>query len=470
MRTLRIITFICFCFVFGQETFAQLRLPNIFADHMVLQQKQVNPVWGKASKGEEIKVSIHDQTHHTTADKNGNWKVKLSPINAGGPFTLSIEGNTKIEFKDVLVGEVWVCSGQSNMAMKLEGGPGQHIEGSTDAILNSSNSKIRLFTVPKTVSNIPLENCGGSWEISKPSTAAKFSAVGYFFGKRLYESLDIPIGLISTNVGGTPAQAWTPNKTLKEKFPEIVNDKSKKGETKAPSVLYNAMVNPLIPYGIKGTIWYQGEGNRWNPEQYSRLFPEMIKSWRAQWNQGNFPFYFVQIAPFGNNIKGWVGVQQAQLKTMLTTPNTGMAVINDVGYKTRIHPPKKKEVGERLALWALAKDYNIEGFSYSGPVFDTLELKGSKAIIRFKHAPLGLTSLGKPLDHFEIAGTDGVFHPAEAKIIEKGNALQVWSNAVAHPKNVRYGWHSFIEGCLFNVSGLPASAFSTEDWDAIFRD
>lgn len=448
---------------------AQVKVPNIFNDHMVLQQKQYNPVWGTASKGEKINVTIGEQTHETTADTNGNWTVKLAPLNVGGPYTLVIKGRNTLTFKDILVGEVWVCGGQSNMAMKLEGGPGQHIDGSLEAILNSTNSNIRFFTVPQTVSKTPQANCKGTWELSTPKTAAKFSAVGYFFGKRLYKNLNVPIGLISSNVGGTPAQAWTPKETLQKEFPEIINDTSKKGATKEASVLYNAMIHPLIPYGIKGAIWYQGEGNRWNPEQYSRLFPAMIQSWRASWNQGDFPFYFVQIAPFGNNVKGWVGVQQAQLKTMLTVQNTGMAVINDIGYKSRIHPPNKKDVGERLALWALAKDYGFKSMPYSGPLYKSMQIKDDKIVLIFKEASLGITSMGKELNNFEIAGADGVYYPAKGKIIERGASLEVWSATVKSPKNVRYGWSSYIDGSLFNTEGLPASSFSTEDWDVIFE-
>lgn len=449
---------------------AQVSLPNIFSDHMVLQRHQENLVWGKSNIDEEVIVSIADQVLKTRADKKGDWSVKLKPMDAGGPFKLIIQASNKITYTDILVGEVWLCTGQSNMAMKLEGGPGQHIEGSNYAILNSTNLNLRLFTVDSAISDTPLDVLEGNWETCNPKTSAKFSAVGYFFGKMLQENLGIPIGLISSSVGGTPAQAWTSKEVLSIEFPEF-NKASKIVEpTKQPSVLYNGMIHPLIPYGIKGAIWYQGEGNRWNPEQYSRLFPAMIKNWRTEWKQGNFPFYFVQLAPYGfKNIDGWVGVQQAQLKTMLTVQNTGMAVINDIGYKTRIHPPKKKEVGERLSFWALKKDYNIEGITHSGPIYKSMIIEGGKALISFDEAPRGITSLGKILDNFEISGADGVFYKAEAKILNKGEILQVWNDKVASPKNVRYGWNSYIEGSLFNTAGLPASSFSTETWNSILN-
>ncbi|MDV7187992.1 sialate O-acetylesterase [Lutibacter sp. TH_r2] len=450
---------------------AQTKLASIFKNHVVLQRNAEVAIWGKDTPNKNIQIKAGwGIDAKTKTNSNGDWKTTIKTTKAGGPYTIEIIGSKKIVLNDVLLGEVWLCGGQSNMAMKLEGNIGQHIEGSNKEILNSTNSNIRFFTVSKTVSNVPLDNCKGLWEISNPKTAAEFSAVGYFFGKMIQENLGVPVGLISSNVGGTPVQAWTSKDVLDADFPEFKKIPKTTGETKKPSVLFNGMINPLIPFTIKGAIWYQGEGNRWNPEQYSRLFPAMITDWRTKWNQGDFPFYFVQLAPYGNkNLEGWVGIQQAQLKTMLTVPNTGMAVINDIGYKTRIHPPKKREVGERLALWALKKDYNIEGITHSGPVFKSIKIENDKAFISFNEAPLGLASFGKPLTNFEIAGDDGVFHLAEAKIVEKGKILQVWSNKVSNPKNVRYGWTSYIEGSLFNTAGLPASAFSTESWEEIFK-
>ncbi|SDW83982.1 sialate O-acetylesterase [Lutibacter oricola] len=451
-------------------TNAQTKLANIFNSHMVLQRNTEVHIWGKDAPNTTIELEASwGKQAKTKTNSKGVWKTTIKTTNAGGPYTLKVNGSQNIVLEDILLGEVWLCGGQSNMAMKLEGNIGQHIEGSNSAILKSTNSQLRFFTVKKAVSETPLDECEGTWEVSNPKSAAKFSAVGYFFGKMIQESLGVPVGLISSNVGATPAEAWTSKEILDSEFPNFKSDAPKKSENRTPSVLFNGMINPLIPFTIKGSIWYQGEGNRWNPEQYSRLFPAMIKNWRAKWKQGNFPFYFVQLAPFGNNIEGWVGIQQAQLKTMLTVPKTGMAVINDIGYKTRIHPPKKREVGERLALWALKKDYNIEGIVHSGPIFKSMKIEESKALISFNEAPLGITSLGKELANFEIAGTDGVYHTANAKIVEKGKTLQVWSNKVTKPKNVRYGWTSYIEASLFNTAGLPASAFCTESWENIFK-
>ncbi|WP_366182563.1 sialate O-acetylesterase [Flavobacterium ovatum] len=448
---------------------AQVKLPNLFGSHMVLQREQQNLVWGTASNGEKITLTIAGQKHETTADKKGDWKIKLNPMQAGGPHTMIIEGKNKIVFDDILIGEVWICTGQSNMAMTLDGGPGQHLEGSNDAILNSTNPNLRFFTVGNSVSDTPMDNCKGNWELSQPKTAAEFSAVGYYFGQRLQQFLNIPIGLISSNVGGTPGQAWTPKEIITSDFPEFKKDWTEKQTTQSASALYNGMIHPLIPFTIKGAIWYQGEGNKSDPEQYSRLFPAMIKSWRDNWKQGDFPFYFVQLAPYGNQGENWVKLQQAQLKTMLTIPNTGMTVINDVGDATRIHPPRKKEVGQRLALWALAKTYVVEGILHSGPIYKSMTIEGNKAQISFDNAPSGITSLGKPLKYFEIAGSDHIFKPAQAKITKAGKILEVWNDKISQPVSVRYAWESYVEGCLFNTASLPASAFCTDDWDTIFK-
>lgn len=449
---------------------AQTTLSNIFNNHMVLQRNTEVHIWGKDTPNKVVKLEASwGKQASTKTNSRGIWKTTIKTIKAGGPYMLKVIGSKTIILKDILLGEVWLCGGQSNMEMALKGFPGQHIEGSNKAILKSKNSNIRFFTVQNTVSPTPLDNCKGTWKLSNPETSADFSAVGYSFGKMLHEHLNVPIGLISSNVGGTPAQAWTSKKVITSSFPEFNKDFTEKITTKKATSLYNGMIHPLIPFTIKGVIWYQGEGNRWNPEQYSRLFPAMIKNWRDNWMQGDFPFYFVQLAPFGNNLKGWVGIQQAQLKTMLTVPNTGMAVINDIGYKTRIHPPKKIKVGERLAYWALAKDYKVHGIAHSGPIYKSMKIEKNKALIQFNEAPLGITSLGKTLNNFEIAGEDGIFYTAKAKIIEKGKFLQVWNDSILKPKNVRYAWKSYIEGSLFNTAGLPASSFSTEGWEKILK-
>lgn len=465
---LKYLLFICLPITLGLE--AQTKFASVFGDHMVLQRNTNIKVWGTDAPNTTVKITASwGVSKSVITDAKGKWYGTLKTTKAGGPYVLEAKGSGNAELNDILLGEVWLCGGQSNMAMKLKGGPGQHIEGSNDIILNSTNSNLRFFTVNKAVSETPLNSCVGEWQVSRPKTAAEFSAVGYAFGLRLQKYLGVPVGLISSNVGGTPAQAWTSKEVIVSEFPEFKKDFSKEINTKSATVLYNGMIKPLIPFTLKGAIWYQGEANRWNAEQYSRLFPAMIKNWRTQWNQGDFPFYFVQLAPYIHGKEGWVKLQQAQLKTMLTVKNSGMVVINDIGAKTRIHPPKKKEVGERLALWALAKDYEVEGIAYSGPTFKSIKIEKNKAFIRFEEAPLGITSLEKELTNFEISDENGKYHPAKAKIIEKGMALQVWSDNVLHPKHVRYAWKSYVEGSLFNTAGLPASSFCTENWDVILK-
>lgn len=463
------LTYLILVFVFGLTRLnAQTKLASVFGDHMVLQRHTNIQVWGTDTPNTAIEVlGSWGAEAQTKTDSKGKWKTSLKTVEAGGPYTLAINGSEKVLLKDILLGEVWLCGGQSNMAMPLKGGPGQHIEGSNTMILNSTNSNLRFFTVKSAVSSIPLNSCKGTWEVSEPKTAANFSAVGYAFGLRLQKHLNVPVGLISSNVGGTPAQAWTPKETITSKFPEFDKElKNKKYTTQTATGLYNAMIQPLVPFSIKGVIWYQGESNAKSkkPGQYAKLFPAMIASWRNKWNKKELPFYFVQIAPFGGKRDGWVRIQQAQLKTMLTVPNTGMAVINDIGYKNRIHPPQKKKVGERLALWALAKDYGVEGIIHSGPTFKSMTIEKNKVILLFNNAPFGITSMGKPLTDFEITGADGVYYPATAKIPGKGIHLQVWSDKVEKPVHVRYAWRNYVEGCLFNTGGLPASCFTTEDW------
>ncbi|WP_430934357.1 sialate O-acetylesterase [Saccharicrinis sp. 156] len=444
---------------------AQTKIAHIFTNHMVLQRNTQVAVWGtdkphakvviKAGWGEKVSVETN---------KQGKWKTFIQTIGAGGPYELSIKGSSKVEFKDILLGEVWVCSGQSNMSMSLEGNMGQPVYGSQKTILNSNNDNIRLYTVERNTSAEPREVCNGEWVVSEPHTAKDFSAVAYFFGRLLNEKLNVPIGLIHSSWGGTPAQAWTPEETLRAGFKEFYNQAiMPKQESKKNARLFNAMINPIIPYTIKGTIWYQGEGNRFNAEQYSRLFPAMINSWRNRWGQGDFPFYFVQIASFGPGKEHWVELQESQLKTMLTVEKTGMVVTNDIGQENCIHPPKKREVGERLAYWALSKDYGCMGIQFSGPVYKSMELKEGKAYLHFDYAPLGVTNMEKPLNDFEIAGADKVYKTAQAKII-KGQ-LEVWSDEIMEPVHVRYGWKCYFEPSLFNTAGLPASGFRTEAFE-----
>lgn len=442
---------------------AQTSLSSIFGDHMVLQRNSEVAIWGKDKPGKKVKVSADwGEQADAITDADGKWSLKIKTIKAGGPYSLEIKGSQKLEIKDVLLGEVWICSGQSNMEMPLRGFKGQPIYGNNEAISNSHNDQLRLFTLGRNISSSPVDTCVGQWSHSAPEVAADFSAVAYFYGRKLQANLNVPIGLISTSWGGTPAQAWTPKETILEGFKEFEKELLDTASyyQRSPTVLYNGMIHPIVPFTIKGVIWYQGEANKKNAEQYSRLFPAMIKSWRSIWGQGDFPFYFVQISTLDWGGEDWVTLREAQLETMLTTPNTGMAVTLDIGQEDCIHPPRKKEVGDRLAYWALAKTYGFKGVQCSGPVYKSMEIKESKAYLHFDFAPDGVCNMGQELKDFEIAGADKVYYPAEA-IIKKGQLI-VWSDEVKIPVNVRYAWKSYVEASLFNTAGLPASSFRTE--------
>jgi len=445
---------------------ADLRLPAIIGSHMVLQQQSEVAIWGWAKAGGKITVKPEWAmvAEHTIADTDGVWKLQIHTPKAGGKYLITISSDTTIVLEDILIGEVWVCSGQSNMEMPVKGFLSQPINGSNSAILHSSNSDIRLFKVEKGMSTSPLNDVKGKWVVASPKEVAWFSATGYFFGRYLQEVIQTPVGLIQSCWGGTKAEAWTDKPTLANGFPEFNLDlQPDKINRNSPTVLFNAMINPILNYGIKGVIWYQGEGNKNNPEQYTRLFPSMIKNWRNSWNKGDFPFYFVQIAPYKyDTIVNSAFLREAQLKTMLGTPNTGMAVTMDIGDYSTIHPPEKALVGERLAYWALAKTYKILGIEYCGPVYKSMEINEEKAILSFDFAALGLTSFDKALEGFEVAGSDKVFHKANATI--NRNNVIVWSESVDTPVAIRYCWENFITGTLFNTAGLPASSFRTDEW------
>ncbi len=452
---------------------ADVTLPAIFSDSMVLQRDKEVSVWGKANPGESLTVSIKKNSVKTTADADGQWLVKLNPMTVGGPYTLEIKGQNTITFKDVLIGEVWLCSGQSNMQMPLAGWENQPVEGSEEAIAAADYPNLRLFTVKRTMAAVPQYDCEGQWAACTPELAAKFSATAFFFGRKLLKELDIPIGLIHSSWGGTPAEAWTSPDSLsrmdefKEKVEQVRNVKDTTKTTdifhfQAPTVLYNGMIQPLVPYGLRGAIWYQGESNASNAKLYRRLFPNMIANWRDVFQQGDFPFYFDQIAPFdyGENTKG-VELREVQRETLAKVQNIGMAVLMDKTTLKNIHPPYKKEAGERMALWALAKDYGKD-IVYSGPLYKKMKIEGNSIRLFFDYTGGGLDSKGQTLTQFTISGADKVAHEADVKI--DGHTLVVTSSKVKEPVAVQYGWSNVALASLFNKEGLPASSFRTDEW------
>ena len=366
-----------------------------------------------------------------------------------------------------------MASGQSNMQMALYGGGREPVLRSIDMIAQAKNPNIRLFTVKHNSSISPIKELKGKWLVSSPASASGFSAVGYSFADYLNKVLDIPIGIINTSWGGTPAEAWTDKKTLDSNFEksQIRNNHEDKVVQHNPSGLFNAMINPLIPFKIRGAIWYQGEGNVSRANNYTKLMNKMIEGWRSNWGQGSFPFYFVQLAPFsynGINNTASAYLREAQLHTMLQTENTGMAVTLDIGSEKTIHPPEKILVGKRLAYWALVKDYNLGGISFSGPIYKSLKINGDKVIVNFDYAQNGITSYNKAIVGFEIAGEDKIFYPANAKVIRgygsNRSKLEVSSDSVKKPVAVRYGWKNYLKGNLYNTQGLPASSFRSDNW------
>ena len=458
---------------------SQIELSNLFSDNMILQQESNVNFWGKAQKNQELLIytSWSGKIHKTSVNNDGNWKIKIKTPSAGGPFNIQITCNSETKtINNVLIGEVWLSSGQSNMEMTLSGNNREPVIGSLDAIANSNNSKIRFFNVKEKVSKERISNVEGEWLQANFKNTPNFSAVAYSFAKYLNQVLDIPFGIINSPKDGSVAEAWISPEVLKKITTEKELSYYAKQPNNSPSVLFNGMINAIIPFTIKGVIWYQGEGNSGRYQNYMKLMNGLIKNWRDEWGLGDFPFYFVQLAPNGSlgqgNGKSQAFLREAQLKTMLSVKNTGMAVTLDIGSTITNHPPEKLLIGKRLAYWALAKNYGFNGLPHSGPVYESMKVKNNKVYVNFKFAKNGVTSYGKPLSGFEIAGEDKIFYSADASIDphwsagwENRSVLTLSNKNVPNPLYIRYGWKNYIEGALYNVEGLPASSFRSYDFD-----
>lgn len=443
---------------------ANIRLPHVLGSNMVLQQRSITKLWGWAAPAEKIKImtSWDNKVTEVVADGNARWQLDIQTPQAGGPYTITFQGNNKIVLDNILIGEVWVCSGQSNMEWSYN----QGITSIKDEFAQLSKRNIRLFNIPKTTSNSPQDNNEGNWTVCDSNTIKSFSAVGYYFGKQLNEDLDVPVGLINSNWGGTPAEVWTPeelvekNTVLKE---AATNNKPTAWWPVSPGYAYNAMIAPLVNYQIAGTIWYQGESNKETASSYTELINTMIDSWRKAWNK-EFPFYYVQIAPFRYERHG-VGalLREAQTKN-LATKNTGMVVISDLVNDTlNIHPTNKKDVGIRLANLALVETYGLKKEAYKSPMFKSLTIKGKEAILDFDHATSGLVLKGEQPKELFIAGADKVFYPATVKI--KGSQIFVSSKQVKIPVAVRYQFSNAGIGNIFTINNLPVAPFRTDNWE-----
>jgi sialate O-acetylesterase len=431
--------------------------PNaLFSNNAVLQQKAKVPVWGTTDKTDKVSVSIAGQ-EVSAAPTEGRWRVELAPLAAGGPHVMTIaQGTDKVEVKNVLIGEVWLCGGQSNMQWQLK-----QSDGGSDAIAKSANDSLRLLTVPRKGSDKPEANVVAAWVAAGPETVGDFTAVGYFFGRDLQKQLGVPVGLISSNVGGTAVEQWMSKESI-ESNPDL-KDMSK---PQGASTLYNAMIAPLAPYAIKGAIWYQGESNASRAYQYRKLLPAMIKNWRETFGLADFPFLVVQIAPYTAIVQEpsdsvWAEIRDAQLNVTQNVPKTGLIVTTDVGDERDIHPKRKEPVGARLALAARAIGYG-ENVECSGPQYESMKVGGERVTLRFTHARSGLSAKDPPLSGFTVAGEDQKFHNAKATI--EGDTVVVSSDKVPKPVAVRYGWAAYPVVNLWNKDGLPASPFRTDNF------
>lgn len=466
---------------------ADVKLPAVISDGMVIQRGLPVALWGWADPGEKVTLELvvtapradgsssgFGEATTVTADADGKWSVTMGKFDsAGKPAKLTVKGKNTIVVNNILIGEVWLCSGQSNMEWRMT-----QINDSAAEIAAAEYEHIRLFNIPRVRAAKPQNDVNASWKPTTPQSVKDFSAVAYFFGRHLHKELDgVPIGLIKSAWGGTLIQPWTPPvgfesvdalKGERDKYQNL--EQVEKLSHQAHTVLYNGMIHGVVPYTIRGAIWYQGESNRGNGLYYRDLMEGLITGWRKTWSiKGNeqFPFYFVQLAPYrygGDRPDLLPLIWQAQTQAMQTIPNTGMAAIVDIGNTRDIHPTNKQDVGKRLALWALAKDYGKKTIVYSGPIYKSMKVDGDKARISFDHTGGGLVSRNdKPLTHFTIAGEDKKFVPARATI--DGDTVVVESDGVKNPAAVRFGWHQEAEPNLSNKEGLPASPFRTDDWE-----
>ena len=458
------------CLILTASMRADVKLASIVGDNMVLQRNQPAPIWGWDDPGTKVTVTINDATVSAKADENGKWLVKLPPMKAGGPFDATVAGSSTVTIKNVLVGEVWFCSGQSNMEWRV-----RQSNDAEQEIAAADRPKLRHIKIPHVPADKPQDTVAtNGWEVCSSKTVGEFTAVGYFFGQYLQKELDVPVGLIGCNWGGTRIEPWTPPvgfqsvpalKSITDNLDQLpAKNEDGKVNHQSPLALYNGMVHPLVPYAIQGALWYQGESNNGEGMLYHEKMKALITGWRAIWDREDLPFLFVQLAPYryGGEPTRLPGIWEAQLKT-LCVPNTGMAVTVDIGNVKDIHPKNKQDVGKRLVLWALAKTYGQSAIVYSGPLYKCMKAEGNRVRLQFDHVGGGLVSRdGKPLSCFTIAGDDKKFVEATAEI--DGETVVVHAESVSSPAAVRFGWHQEAEPNLSNKDGLPASPFRTDRW------
>lgn len=479
------------------SAFAETKLPNIFSSGMVLQREQPNKIWGKDNPGQKVEISIGANKTTAVADASGNWETKIPAMEAGGPHLLTVAGSTAHVITDVLIGEVWICSGQSNMQWSVAASNDPDLER-----LAANHPKIRMINFPQVGTQEPIwSHDDRNWQVCSPETVNNFSAVGYFFARQIHDTTGVPIGMINNAWGGSACEAWinrdvlnensrfqalmdgwkgrearhaelSANQTRTEKEEKELKDLTNlmRGNSR-PANIYNGVLKSHIGYGIRGAIWYQGESNAGRAYQYRDLFPLMIQNWRNEWGQGDFPFYWVQLADFmaeksepGDS--AWAELREAQTMTMDRLENAGQAVIIDIGEGKDIHPMNKVDVGRRLARWALAKQYNIP-IEYQSPRYASMEVDGDGIVLTFNHIPNGWRpfDVNEPVG-FTIAGEDKKFYNATAKILD-GNKIRVSSPNVSQPAAVRYAWADNPICNMYSRAGLPLTPFRTDSWPGV---
>jgi sialate O-acetylesterase len=446
------------------QSISQLRLPAVISSGMVLQQNDSVSLWGWGYNGQQVKIMTGWDNHYasTVINNHGKWSTKIKTPVAGGPYILRISSaGAEIILSDVLVGEVWICSGQSNMEWSYYNGA----KGIKEELPAAYNKNIHFFLVPRTASDYPQDDVKAAWQVCDSNSLKGFSAAGYYFGKKLQQDLNIPIGLINASWGGTPAETWTPSETI------LSNEELKKAAAQLtevpwgpvkPGLNYNGMLAPITKYNIAGAIWYQGEANVGTNSTYAQLLTSMIDAWRAKWNK-SFPFYYVQIAPYKYGSKNVCALLQEQQTAVMKHPRTGMVVITDlIDSVTNIHPSDKRVVGKRLADWALAETYGQHIMSYKSPVFKKMETDKDKLIISFDNAPDGLMAKDKIITGFYISGEQEDWLPAEVKI--ENDKIIAWNKKLKQPVYIRYGFSNTLTGNIFSKEGLPLCPFRTDRW------
>ena len=450
---------------------AKVRLPQFFADNMVLQQQSKCNLWGWAKPGQQVSVSTSwdKKNYMVTARKDGLFSLTVQTPAAGGPYFIGFKDQDYVQLQNVMIGEVWICSGQSNMEMQMKGFKQQPVEGTTEELLRCKDTQLRLFTVKRHASLTPVDDVTGHWDEANAASVRDFSATAYYFGKALRSTLGVPVGLIVTSWGGSACEAWMQADWLKA-FPKVNQHVTQqdvdKLKQRCPTALYNGQLKPLIGYTMKGAIWYQGEDNIPRYDYYAPLLARMVQGWREDWKQGDFPFYYCQIAPYDYSIISWKDSQllrEQQLKAETLIPNARMAVLMDAGLEYGIHPRKKRQAGERLALLALTNSYNVKGLP-DFAVYKEMTIQNDTCVIAFDRSKEWVYfEHGTTSKNFEVAGSDRVFHPA-TKVWVSRNRVYVKCDAVKRPTAVRYAWHDWVEGDLMH-DGLPVSSFRTDNWD-----